>query len=207
MLDIYVNTGTSDNPLNFLGTEFTEIDSVNDELIFSAGSLSVADGQPIPSVTQLNQAGILLTGIETTISKYFLADSSVNLLKQIHNMGAGNKRYVMAFDFDAGTASEPVLEIWDDSDMDSILLPSLGTGTPSSSWFRGICTTDALPGVGWTGQRLAGSGDGYFMWLNNEKGALPGADTLYCQVKIVVPSTQATAGVNSPIIAIKYADV
>jgi len=33
---------------------------------------------------------------------------------------------------------------------------SLGEGTPSNSWFRGIVTTDALPGEDWVGSRLAG---------------------------------------------------
>jgi len=204
-LTIYANTGTSDLELNTSSAEFTEIDADNDKLIFSAGSASVADGQVSPSDTQLNQAGVLLTGLEITIDKYFLDDNSANQLKEIVNMGADNKRYVMAFDFDGATVSEPVLEMWDDSDMDSIALTSLGALTASSSWFRGITTTSALPGVAWTGSRLAGSSDGYFLWLNDENGPLSVADTLYCQLKIIIPSTQTDAGANTPIIAIKYA--
>ena len=134
-LDILVNTGTSDNPLNFSGTEFTEIDINADELIFSAGLAGVvADGLPIPSDFQLNQAGVILTGIEQTVSKYFLSDNSAGILKQIHNMGSGNYRYVVACDFDAATGTEPTLEIWDDSDLDSVNDVCLGAGTPSSSW-------------------------------------------------------------------------
>lgn len=204
-LDIYVNTGTQDTALGTSGVEFTEIDVDNDTLIFSAGSTAVADGQPIPSDTQLNSAGVILTGIEQTISKYFLADNNVNLLKQIHNMGSGNYRYVMAFDFDDATASEPVLEMWDDSDLDSIDNASLGSGVASSSWFRGITTTDALPGASWTGSRLAGSSDGNFLWLNNENGALAVADTLYAQLKIVIPASQTSAGAETPVMAVKYA--
>lgn len=204
-LDIWVNAGVSDVVLGTSGADWVEVDVDNDFLIFSAGSDTVKDGEPIPSETQLNQAGILLTGSEITVSKYFLADNSVNLLKQIHNMGAGNYRYVLAFDFDDATASEPVLEIWDDNDLDSIDNVTLGEGTPSLSWWRGITTTDALPGVGWTGSRLAGSSDGNFLWLNNENGALSGADTLYCQLKIVLPSTQQDAGVANCVVAVKYA--
>jgi hypothetical protein len=206
-LDIYVNTSTSDNSLLTSGVNFTEIDVDNDKIIFTGGSDSVADGQPSPSNTQLNQAGILLTGSEIVISKYFLNDFSANELKQIHNMGEANKRYVFCFDFDGSTASEPVLELWDDTDMDSIALACLGAGTPSSSWVRGITTTNSLPGDGWTGSRLAGSSNGYFLWLNDEGGPLTVAETLYCQMKMIIPASQVDAGANAPIIAIKYATV
>ncbi len=205
-LEIYVNTGTQDVEVGESGGEWVELDTTNDKLIFSAGNPSVADGQPSPSVTQLNSAGVRLgTGSDVTISKYFLDDNSAGILKQIHNMGAGNYRYVLGFSFDAETASEPVLEVWDDSDLDSIDSVILGAGTPSSSWIRGITTTDSAPGVAWTGSRLAGSGDGYFLYLNNENGALSGADILYCQLKIIVPSTQLTAISGQPVFAVKFA--
>lgn len=208
-LTIHLNCDTQDQPLNTSGVDWVELDETNDSLIFSGGSDSVKDGEPIPSESQLNQAGLLLIEprIEQTIEKYFLADSDANLLRQIHNMGAGNKRYNMAFDFDAETVSEPVFEIWDDEDLDSIDNTALGAGTPSSSWYRGICTTDALPGVAWTGSRLAGSSDGHFLWLNNENGALSGADTLYLQLKIVVSSIQIDSLLTTPVFAVKYATV
>lgn len=204
-LSIYANTGTSDVEVGTSGADWTEIDVINDRLIFSAGSDNVKDGEPSPSDTQLNSAGIVITGAEITVDKYFLDDAGANELKEIANMGADNKRYVLGFSFDGATASEPVLELWDDSDMDSIDLVSLGSGTQSSSWFRGITTTDALPGAGWTGSRLAGSSDGYFLWLNNQNGVLSGADVLYCQLKIVIPASQTDAGANNPVIAVKFA--
>lgn len=208
-LTIHVNCDNQDQPLNTSGVDWAEIDVDNDELIFSGGSDSVKDGEPIPSDTQLNNAGLLLIEprIDQTIEKYFLADNDANLLRQIHNMGAGNYRYVMAFDFDDETVSEPVLELWDNTDMDSIDNITLGEGTPSLSWFRGICTTDALPGASWTGYRLAGSSDGHFLLLNNGNGALLSAGTLYCQLKIIIPSTATSGGVGNQIIAIKYATV
>lgn len=204
-LIIYANTGTQDTALGTPGVEFTAIDLDNDFLLFSAGSAVVADGQIIPSETQLNSAGILLTGVEQIVPHYFLADNSAGILKEIHNMGSGNYRYVLAFDFDDETASIPVLEIWDNDDLDSYLNVSLGAGTPSSSFWRGICTTDALPGVSWVGSRLAGSSAGNYLELAT--APLIGADTLYCQLKIVFPSTQVLAGSNENVIAIKYASV
>ena len=208
-LTIYANTGSQDTALGSSGVEFTEIDVDNDEIIFSAGSDDVKDGEPIPSDTQLNSAGTFLIEprVEQTVDKYFLADSDANELKEIFNMGEGNYRYVLAFDFDGATASEPTLEIWDDSDLDSVANVSLGAGTPSSSWWRGITTTDALPGAAWTGSRLAGSSDGYFLFLNSENGALVGADTLYCQLRVVIPATQIDGGVANCVMAVKFASV
>ena len=206
-LTIYANTGTSDLELGATGSEWTAIDPSNDVIIFTKGNDTVKDGESIPSDTQLNSSAPILTGSEYTYETYLLADSSAGILKEIHNMGEGNYRYVLAFDFDASTVSEPVLEIWDDTDLDSIDSVVLGSGSASSSWFRGITTTDALPGSGWTGSHLAGSSDGHFLWLNNENGALSGPKTLYCQLKLVIPATQTNAGSSNPVIAVKYTTV
>jgi len=206
-LKIYVNNGTSDLELNISGSSWVEIDTTNDEIIFTDGSDTVKDGEAIPSDTQLNSAAPILDSTEQTIPMYLLSDNSASALKEIHNMGAGNYRYVMAFEFDGSTVSEPVLEAWDDTDLDSVDSVPLGSGTPSSSWFRGVTTTAALPGAAWTGSRLAGSSDGNFLWLNNESGALSVADVLYCQLKLVIPATQQDAGSTNPVLAVKYATV
>jgi len=204
-LKIYVNNGTSDLELNISGSSWVEIDTTNDEIIFTDGSDTVKDGEAIPSDTQLNSAAPILDSTEQTIPMYLLSDNSASELKEIHNMGAGNYRYVMAFEFTTATVSEPVLEAWDDTDLDSVDSVPLGSGTPSSSWFRGVTTTAALPGAAWTGSRLAGSSDGNFLWLNNESGALSVADVLYCQLKLVIPATQQDAGSTNPVLAVKYA--
>jgi len=203
-LTVYLNTGSQDTELGTSGVEFTEFSEGNDKLIFSAGSDVVADGEAIPSQSELIQAGVVLSGAEQIVSKYFLEDTSANQLKEIHNMGNQDKRYVMAFDFDSATASEPVLEIWDDSDLDSITATTLGAGVPSSSWWRGIVTTSDTPGNNWVGQKLAGSSSGYFLQLNDGNGALSGADTLYCNLKIVIPASATTGGSANPVIVVKW---
>ena len=206
-LNIYANVGTQDTEVGSSGSSWQLIDVDNDRLIFSAGSDTVDNNQSSPSDTQLSSAGIYLYDghPEITVDRYFLDDNDAGILKEIVNMGADNKRYVLGFSFDAATASEPILELWDYENMDSIDLTCLGAGTATSSWFRGITTTDALPGAGWTGSRLAGSSDGHYLFLNNQNGALTEADVLYCQLKIVIPATQQDAGANTPIIAVKYA--
>lgn len=207
-MDIWINCGTSDVPLGSSGAAFYELDSDVDYLILlTNGSASVADGQPLPTTTQKNNAGLPVTGVEQTCTKYFMADDSANLLRQIFNAGSGNKRYTFAFDFSESTASEPVLEAWDNTDYDSVDDVVLGAGTPSSSWIAGICTTDALPGVGWSGFRLAGDTAGHYLELNNGNGALSGAATLYCQLKIVMPATEVDGGNEQPVLVCKYAVV
>ena len=204
VLSIHANVDTQDQVLGASGVDWVEISPDNDEIILTKGNLIVADGQPIPSSFERSKAGIILDGTNQTVEVYLLADLSANLLKEIHNMGNQDKRYVLAFDFDGITTSEPVLEAWDNINMNSINNTSLGGGTPSSSWLKGIVTTDSLPGANWTGTRLAGSGAGNFLYLNSGNGALSGAKTLYCNLKLDIPSTQTASGAEVPVLVVKY---
>ena len=209
-LKVYVNNDSQDLPLDSSGVDWTELNIANDYLVFSAGSDIVKDGEAIPSASELNQAGVIITTSKVIVPKYFLADISDSLLKEIHNAGDNNKRYVFAFSFEGATASEPVLEVWDDSDMNSIESYTLGNETASNSWIYGITTTDGLPGANWigdtptVGSRLAGSSDGHFLWLNNENGALSGAGVLYCQLKLIVPANAPYSGAETPLFTVKY---
>jgi hypothetical protein len=202
MLNIYVNTGSVDDELNVSGASFTEFASGSDKILFTAGSSEVASGQDSPSESQLISAGIILTGSEITVSEYLMLDAGSNLLRDIPLMGAGNNRYVLAFSFDAATASIPVLEIFDDDTLSTITATILGGGTPSNSFIRGITTTYSSPGVGWTGSRLAGSGSGNFLNLSTD--ALTGADVLYAQIKCVIPASQTVGFSANPVFVVKY---
>ena len=207
ILTIYVNTDTTDDEYGESGVEWTQVDTDNDYLIFSTGSATVADGESLPSASDLNQAGTLVSESEVTVvSKCFLADVGSNLLREIHNAGNQNKRYVFCFSFDGSTSSEPVLELWDDDGLDSTDLYSLGEGTPADSWWKGVVTTDALPGADWaTGApiTLAGSTAGHFLYLNNESGALSVAKDLYCNLAIVIPINPTQSALEEPVFVIK----
>lgn len=199
-----VNCSTSDSSYPTSGVNWVEVALASDSIIFSNGSDIVIDGASIPTEFQLTQAGIIKSVSEQIVPHYFLADVSSNLLQEIHNAGNQNKRYVFAFNFDGATASEPVLELWDNDDMDTVDLVSLGGGDPTASWWRGVVTTDGLPGTNWVGSKLAGASSTHYLELNNGNGALSGAETLYCNLKIVCPANFTQAAADKPVLVVKY---
>jgi hypothetical protein len=209
---IYINHSETDSPLETSGVDWVELNaSEGDMLYINEGSDIIKEGAVAPSESALTRAGFVLNGTEHALSKYFLLDESDgSTLKEIFNMGAKNKQYVVAVDFDGPTVSIPVLEAWDDLDMDSIDSVLLGEGTPSLSWIKAIKTTDNVPGTDWVtglgnGVNLAGAEDGNFLELDS--APLSVAKTLYFQSKIIVPSTQLDAGLMNPILVIKWATI
>ena len=203
-LDIWVNCSASDTALNTSGGNWIQFASGNDQLIFTAGSDQVTDGADTPTQQQLINAGIVLTGLEIIVDDYLMLDASANLLRSIDLMGNTTNRYVLAFDFDDATASEPVLEVWDDINFDSIDSTILGAGTASQSFIRGITTTNGAPSADWTGNRLAGAGSGNFLYLNDQNGALVSADTLYANLKVIIPASQTVGFSANPVFVCKY---
>lgn len=210
-LIVAINASSSDSEYGTSGVDWVDFSEGNDKLIFSAGNTAVADGADIPTESELISAGIQLTDplSEIIVSEYFLQDTGSNILKDIDLMGNQDTQYVMAFSFDASTASEPVLEVWDDDNLNTITSTLLGGGTPSNSMVRGITTTSASAGSGWattTGIKMAGSGSGNFLFLNDENGALTEADVLYCNLAIVIPSSQALGFSGNPVFSVKWLD-
>lgn len=205
-LTIAANTGLVDDEYGVTGADWTVIDEDNDYLIFTNGSDVVKDGEALPSQTALNSAGIRIgEGVEVIVDTYLLADFDASELKEIGLMGDQDAQHVLAFDFDGATATEPVLEAWDNSSMNTIDLPSLGAGTSSNSWFRGITTTLASSGVaGWIGNKLAGASVGNFLFLNDQSGPLSVAKTLYCQLKMAIPLTITDSNSDQPLLVVKY---
>jgi len=201
---VAVNTSASDVEYDASGANWTIIAPASDYLVFSAGSDVVDDAQSIPTQAQYASAGVILTGSQIVVDRYFLADISDDELKEIDLMGNTTSQYVMAFDFDGATASEPALELWDDADLDTITGTTLGAGTPSNSWWRGICTTTSGGSSDWTGVTLAGASDGHYIELNDGSGAIAVATTLYCNLKIVIPASATTGLSATPKFVVKY---
>lgn len=207
-LTLHINHSSSEQPLNTSGVDWTEIDENNDYLIFSEGSApgqGVSDGDSIPTEAELNRyATELSEDGDVVVSKYFLADYSANELKEIFNAGNQQKRYAFCASFDGATASEPQLEAWDNQDLDTHVDPSLGSGVPSASWYKGICTTTSTPGADWSGTPLAGSGASNIILLNDGNGALTIAKDLYFNFKVVIPAGYITPALHTPVLVITY---
>jgi hypothetical protein len=203
-LKIYANVGASDIAREDSGADFLELNLTNDKIIMSAGSVYVADLEPIPTTEQLNSAAIPILSTDNECPYFFVADASENELRQIFNAGNQNKRYVFCAAFDAATASEPILELWDDSTLQTIQDYCLGEGVANDSFFRGITTTSALPGAGWTGKRLAGSSDNHFLFLNDGSGALSVAQDCYFNIRVTIPANFTVASSETPVWVIRY---
>jgi len=210
-LRVALNLDTQDLALDTSGVDWLDVNVDNDYLIFSNGSSAVFDGAFTPTEQELIQAGVVVSpSAKVIVPKYFINDTSAGIIREIVNAGDNNKRYVFAFDFDGATASEPVLEVWDDTTLNTINFNTLGAGTAINSWVWGITTTDALPGAGWVGDtpsvgsRLAGNASGNFLWLNNQAGALSVAKTLYCQLKIITPAGVTISGAETPVFVCKF---
>ncbi len=205
-LQVFINVDTQDLSLQSSGVDWVEFSEGNDQIIFTAGNPQVEDGADIPTQAELISAGVRLTGSQIVVSEYLLQDASDVLLKNIDNMGNLDTQFVIAFDFDAATASEPTFEVWDDINLNTIDTVMLGNGTASNSFMRGITTTSASPGANWitSGTRMAGSSDGNFLFLNDQGGFLTGADTLYCNLALVVPASQTTGFSANAVFVVKW---
>jgi hypothetical protein len=206
-LDLYMNYTGYDVARDSVpsGEEYyIELESI-DYLIFTAGSDDVQEGEDLPSTEELNRAGTLLSDVDpTVVAHYLLADVSEDLLREAHLAGRANNRYVFCAAFDGATASEPVLEAWDDENRDSYESICLGAGVPASSWYKAVCTTNASPGLNWTGTPLAGDGSSNVVLLNGGAGALSGAKDLYFNFHEYIPAGISTPGVDNPVLAISY---
>ena len=198
-LTLYINNNTEGSPT------WVDVDLYNDEFIFTAGGSGVADGEDIPTEGELNRAAVQLSEtVEVVVSKYLLSDYSADLLKEIKTAGNQNTRYAFKCTFDGATATEPQLEAWDNIDMSSYVDPSLGSGTPSNSWYKAVCTTTSSPGSDWTGTPLAGSGASNIVLLNDGNGAIVAAGDLYFNFKIIIPAGYVIPAQHIPIILITY---
>ena len=199
-----INKSAVDSPYVSAPGNYVTLD-VGDNLIFSGGSSTVADGLIIPDLNELNKAATLLSPSSATIvAHYFLADSSTGFLDEIHLAGNADKSYVFCASFDGPTASEPQLEAWDDIGLISYVLGCLGSGVPANSWYRAKCTTDATPGPAWLGTPLAGAGAGNSVLLNASNGALTVAKDLYFNFHVKIPAAYSTPGQYLPVLLITF---
>jgi len=209
-LSIYVNHTSDDVPRLPSNESKYTLMGTNDFLLFSNGYTDfVYDGADIPSdPNQLTSAGSLITAGLVDVTHFYLADYDAGKLKEIYNAGKHNKMHAFCFSFSAATASEPKLELWDDSDMDSFDSYALGAGVATNSMIRGFVTTDATPpgSDDWNGIILAGSDSSHVLWLNKGAGESPltAAKDLYANLRVTILGSYPYSFSLTPCIAIKY---
>jgi len=209
-LDVLINYVDADVNYETTPANYITMDLDNDYLIWTEGDATVKDKMTSkPTSDELNAAATLIDPDD---------DKEVNLCLLMDDSGYGgyytrkvigmglNKRYVFGFSFDDATASEPVLEAWDNSDHDSTDNHVLGAGTPADSMVKAVCTTSSLPGASWVGTPIAGAN---VLQLNAGNGALPapasGETTeLYCNCKIVIPAAYASPAVETFVLTVRY---
>ena len=196
-----------DADVNYVTTpaDYIDVDLTNDYLIWSDSLDDLMTHEPTQD--ELNAAASIIDDVsDVTVAECLLMDYS-------HNVGGSyythlivgmseNKRYVFCFSLDGATATEPQLEAWDDDDHDSSDKHVLGNGTPANSMIKAVCTTDALPGVGWAGTAIAGASN--VVLLNAGNGALGVAKDLYANIKIVIPADYSTPAVETFILTCRF---
>jgi len=201
-LIISINTTATDDTTD---GNFVDIDLAVDKLIWSDGSAAVIDGADTPSDSELNEAAPLVPSVSDYEVPYlFLLDFSDTgqELKLVNLAGSDNNRYVLRFEFDALTATEPTLEAWDNSDHDSNDLYCLGAGIGADSYISVVRTTDGSPGSAWSGTPISGGSNK--LNLNGGAGALgSGSHTLYANIKTVIP-VGATPSAEAPVLTVRY---
>ena len=209
-LDIMVNYVDADVNYETTPADYITMDLDNDYLIWTEGDATVKDLMLAkPTSDQLNAAATLIDpdAIKTVALCLLMDDSGFGgyYTREVKGMSE-NKRYVFGFSFDGATASEPVLEAWDDSAHDSTDNNVLGAGTPASSMLKAVCTTNALPGSSWVGTAIAGANT---LQLNAGNGAIsdPGSGLtteLYANIKITIPASFATPAVETFCLTCRY---
>lgn len=213
-LDVLINYVDADVSYQTTPADYITMDLANDYLIWTEGDDTVKDLMTSePSTGELNAAATKIDPDNSKeVAKCLLMDASfdvggayyTHLVKGMNE----NKRYVFAFSFDGATASEPQLEVWDNSSHNSTDNHVLGNGTPANSFVRGICTTASLPGSSWAGAALAGASN--VLQLNNGNGALgsipSGQSTqeLYANLRILIPAAYATPAAETFVLTIRY---
>jgi len=205
-LTVKVNTTSNDTTDS---GNFITVDLANDKFIWSDGSSAVADGQDTPTSAELNEAAPLSpSGSVYEIPKMFLLDYSDTgqELKEVDLAGSdqgggGNYRYVLRFEFDAATATEPTLEAWDDSDHDSYADVCLGETGANDSYVKVVRTTAGSPGASWTGTAIAGGSAKSQM--NGGAGALVGATTIYYNIRIELPDGSDPFA-ETPVLTVRF---
>jgi len=197
------NSGNASGGAGASSSNWVVVDLVNDVLCFFDSQQSDGDsngGAKYPVIIPASGS--------TEAPKTFVNDNSESVFDQVPLAGTsdggqsgGNTQYVFAIYFDGATAGIPYLEAWDDTGHDATDSDYLGAGTPADSTLHGITTTNGAPGgATWAGTPLAGESSR----LSLDTAALGGAQNLYFNLHMDIPSTFTAQTDSSAVLALRY---
>ena len=179
--------------------------SAGHTLVFTGAGVNDGD------VTGSRDTVIIPAAGSLEVNKTFIDNGSI--INQVPLAGTnqggqsgGDNRYVFCIYFDGATASAPYLEMWDDSDHDSIANACLGAGTPANSTVKGIVTTAGAPGsANWVGHpdqvNMAGSVNRLDLNIGSVIGSAGG--NVYWNQCVRIPSTYSPAS-ETPVTALRF---
>jgi len=185
---------------------YLDMNVLEDYLIWTGGSDDIGDKMTHePTESELNAAAVVIKEDDDTfVPLCLLYDHSQEIgdyfTHEVKGMGE-NERFVFCFSFNGPTATEPVLEAWDDENHETYDKHVLGNGTPGNSMIKAVCTTSTSPGDLWTGIPIAGPEN--VLELNDGVGAIEGPvsaeDTqdLYANIKLVIPQDYPNPAVEN----------
>ncbi len=209
-LTVRTNYVDADIEFGASGAGYIDMDLDNDYLIWTEGDDVVKDKMTHePTAEELNVASTIIDPDNPKeVNLCLLMDYSHDVggsyyTHEVVGMGE-NKRFVFCFSFDDATANEPQLEAWDDSNHNTTDKHVLGEGTPADSFVKAVATTLGLPGAGWSGTAIAGDEVTRVVKLNAGTGAIPSADDLYANIKIVIPQAYDTPAIEAFVLTCRY---
>ncbi len=209
----FMNSGTGDATEHGAGSAANDdwttitVGSAGHKLIFTGASINDGDATSSRDVVIIPAAGSL------EVDKTFIDNGAI--MDQVPLAGTdqgqqtgGDNQYVFCIYFDGETASAPYLEMWDDSNHNTIADQPLGAGTPANSMIKGIVTTGGAPGSSnWVGHpdqiNMAGSGDLNRLDLNIGSVIGSAGGNVYWNQCIRIPST-ASPFSETPITTLRF---
>lgn len=209
----FMNSGSGDSTPHEAGSGANDdwtaitVGSAGHKLIFTGDAINDGD------VTGSRDTVIIPAAGSLEVDKTFIDNGSI--MDQVPLAGTdqgqqngGDNQYVFCIYFDGDTASAPYLEMWDDSNHNTVADAPLGAGTPANSMVKGIVTTDGAPGsANWVGHadqvNMAGSGGSNRLDLNIGSAIGSAGGNVYWNQCIRVPST-ASPFSEAPITALRF---
>lgn len=207
----FMNSGSGDSTAHEAGSgandDWTAITtgSAGHTLVFTGDGIDDGDTTGSRDTVIIPAAGSIEVG-KTFIDNGSIVDQVPLAGTDQGSQNGGDNQYVFCIYFDGATASAPYLEMWDDSNHNTITDSFLGAGTPANSSVKGIVTTEGSPGsANWVGHANQVNMAGSTNRLDLNTGSVIGSagKNVYWNQCIRILSTQSPAA-ETPVTAVRF---